>query len=76
MRAAAGATRPLVVIASERMDADPGWRLLDSGELLHVDKMLRVDTRVILERPPARPLSLADLDPTAKASQAHAPAPG
>ncbi len=76
VRADAGATRPLVVIASERMDADPGWRLLDSGELLHVDEMLRVDTRVILDRPPARSLSLADLGPMAKASQARTPASG
>jgi predicted glutamine amidotransferase len=67
----AGATRPLVVFASERMDADPGWRLLGSGELLHVDEALNVDTRVILERPPARPLSIADLSRTAQASQAH-----
>ena len=35
----AGSARPLVVLASERMDADPGWRLLDSGELLHVDEL-------------------------------------
>ena len=27
--------RPSVVIASERMDSDPGWRLMASGELLH-----------------------------------------
>jgi predicted glutamine amidotransferase len=71
VHADAGATRPLVVLASERMDADPGWRELDSGALLHVDASLRVQTRVILERPPARPLSLEDLSPTAKASQAH-----
>jgi predicted glutamine amidotransferase len=71
VRAQAGSTRPLVVLASERMDADPGWRLLDSGELLHIDDSLQVRTRTILERPPARPLSLADLNPTAQASQAH-----
>jgi predicted glutamine amidotransferase len=65
-----GATRPLVVLASERMDADPGWRMLGSGELLHIDGALRVDTRLILARPPARPLSIEDLGPTAKASQA------
>ena len=28
---------PLVVLASERMDIDPGWRLLAPGGLLHVD---------------------------------------
>jgi predicted glutamine amidotransferase len=76
VHAEAGASRPLVVLASERMDADPGWRMLDSGELLHVDARLQVDARLILERPPARALSLEDLNPTAKASQAHTAAPG
>jgi predicted glutamine amidotransferase len=66
-----GATRPLVVLASERMDADPGWRMLGSGELLHVSDSLSTDTRLVLAEAPARPLSLEDLNPTAKASQAR-----
>ncbi len=66
-----GARRPLVVFASERMDAAPGWRLLGSGELLHVDDTLQLDARLILDQPPAHPLSIADLNPTAQASQAH-----
>jgi predicted glutamine amidotransferase len=65
-----GAERPLAVIASERMDADPGWRLLESGELVHVDHALRVSSRVILPNAPAHPLTIDDLNPTAKASQA------
>jgi predicted glutamine amidotransferase len=72
VRAHEGSERPLVVLASERMDADPGWRLLDSGELLRVDERLRVHTRAILERAPARPLSLEDLNAKAQASQARA----
>ena len=28
---------PATVIASERMNANLGWRLLESGELVHVD---------------------------------------
>ncbi|MGA2451962.1 MAG: class II glutamine amidotransferase [Solirubrobacteraceae bacterium] len=67
-----GATRPLVVLASERMDADPGWRMLGSGELLHVSDTLQTTTRPILARPPARPLSIEDLAPRAQASQALA----
>jgi len=66
-------TTPLVVVASERMDVDTGWRELRSGELLHVDEQLRVSARQILERPPAHPLTLADLSERAKASQAHTP---
>ncbi len=65
-----GAARPLVVIASERMDADPGWRLLESGELVHVDDALRVSSRVILPNAPTHLLTIDDLNATAKASQA------
>jgi glutamine amidotransferase len=69
------ATRALVVLASERMDADPGWRLLAPGELLHVGDALQLTTRRILEHPPARPLTLEQLSPTAKASQAPGATP-
>jgi predicted glutamine amidotransferase len=61
--------RPAVVVASEPMDDDRGWRALNSGELLHVDPELHVTIDRVLERPPAHPLSLADLDPRAAASQ-------
>lgn len=62
--------RPSVVVATERMDEDPGWRSLRSGELLHVDGELRVSSRQIIDGPPAHPLTLADLGPRAAASQA------
>lgn len=52
---------PAVVIATERMNDDPRWRLLAPGEVLHVDGDLRVSTRVPL-RPPAREVSLAQLE--------------
>ena len=65
-------TRPLVVLASERMDADPGWRLLASGELLHITDTLEASTRLILDYPPVRPLKFDQLSPTAQASQTHA----
>ena len=64
-------SRPLVVLASERMDGDPGWRALRSGELLYIDDALRVVSTQILEHPPAHPLTMAELDPRARASQAH-----
>jgi predicted glutamine amidotransferase len=64
------ATAPAVVVASERMDENPAWRPLASGELLHVDAGLNVDSTVILDGPPAHPLTLADLGATAAASQA------
>jgi predicted glutamine amidotransferase len=59
-----------VVVATEKMDEDPGWAPLDSGELLHVDADLRVARRRVIERPPAHPLTLADLGVKAAASQA------
>ena len=61
---------PVVIVASERMDEDPGWRLLDPGELIHVGPALQVESSIVLDRPPAHPLTLADLDPTAAAAQA------
>jgi predicted glutamine amidotransferase len=68
-----GAALPLVVLASERMDTDPGWKLLESGDLVHIDSALNVRTHAILTGPPAHPLTIADLSPHAKASQAATP---
>lgn len=66
---------PLVVLASERMDDDPGWRLLDSGELLHVSATLEVESERLLKAPPPKLLTLADLGEQARASQARTPTP-
>jgi glutamine amidotransferase len=63
------ATRPAVVIASEKMDDDPGWQQLASGELLHVDPDLRVTRTQVLDTPPSHPLTLEDLGAQAAASQ-------
>jgi predicted glutamine amidotransferase len=54
-------TRPSVVFASEAMDDDPRWRLLDPGELVHVDHALRVTRRVVLPDPPRYLLRREDL---------------
>lgn len=59
-----------VVIASEPMDDDEGWRLLDPGELVHVDP----DGHLTSEAPfgdLAHPLRIEDLGLSAAASQAH-----
>jgi predicted glutamine amidotransferase len=63
------AARRAVTVASEPMDDDPGWRLMESGELLHVDAGLNVESRRVLEAPPRQLLTLADLDPRARSSQ-------
>jgi predicted glutamine amidotransferase len=39
--------QPSVVVASERLDDDPGWRALRSGELLHASSPDRVDARTL-----------------------------
>lgn len=63
------AAAPAVVIASERMDEHPGWRLIEPGELLHVGPALHVTRRLVLPDPPAHRLTLQDLRPEAAASQ-------
>jgi glutamine amidotransferase len=40
-----GSERPLVVIASEPMDANPGWRALAAGELIQISSTLEVGSR-------------------------------
>ena len=64
--------RPAVIVASEEMDEDPGWRALESGELVHVDPSLNVTVTHAIDRPPAHQLTLKDLDPKAAASQGGA----
>ena len=70
----AGAAMGLVLAASEPLDHESGWRLLRSGELIRVDADLRVSSHHIIDRPPAHPLTLEDLEPRARASQQHGPA--
>jgi glutamine amidotransferase len=64
---------PAVIVASEPLDEDAGWRALAPGELLHVTSDLRVATRTVLDSAPAKLLTLADLEPRAAAAQTPAP---
>ncbi len=61
--------RPSVVFASEPMDDDPAWRLMDPGVLVHVDASLTVTNSMVLPDPPAQQLTLADLSGRAAAAQ-------
>jgi predicted glutamine amidotransferase len=47
-----GIDRPLVVVASEPMDANPQWRAFAAGELIHITHALEVRTRRILDHAP------------------------
>ncbi len=58
-----------VVIASEPLDDNPGWRLLESGELVDVGADLGVSSRVALPGAPAHLLTYADLQAEEAASQ-------
>ena len=54
-----GAVAPLVVIASERISAEPGWDEIPPGELVHVGPDLGVDRERIVSGPPAHPMVLS-----------------
>jgi predicted glutamine amidotransferase len=58
LRSDEAARRPVVVLASEQMDDDPGWRALETGELLHVDERLRVNSTIAFPNPPAQLMKL------------------
>jgi predicted glutamine amidotransferase len=60
---------PSVIVASEPMDEDAGWRALEPGELIHA-RPAGVASSIVLDGPPARQLTLDDLEPRAAAAQA------
>jgi predicted glutamine amidotransferase len=42
-----------VVVASEQLDGESGWRMLAPGELVHVRPDLGVESRIAIPQPPA-----------------------
>jgi predicted glutamine amidotransferase len=61
-----GSDRPLAVVASEPMDANPLWRALAVGELVHIPDTLEVKTQRILdELAPPRASELRGHSPSA-----------
>ncbi|WAP51739.1 class II glutamine amidotransferase [Arthrobacter sp. ATA002] len=61
--------RPAVLLATEKMDDNPNWRLMASGEILHVTPSLQVTSSSPLPPSPRHRLTLADLDERAATSQ-------
>ncbi len=51
---------PSTVIASQPMDSNPMWRLLASGELIHVDSDLHVTSTIAVPDPPTEMLVLSE----------------
>ena len=58
-----------VLVATQPMDDDVRWRLMEPGELLHVGPDLRPTATHPFPDRPAIQLQLSDLDPNATASQ-------
>ncbi len=58
---------PATVIASQPMDQNPGWRLLESGELIHVDADLNVSSEIVVSEPPAKMMELSTQEAVAQA---------
>jgi predicted glutamine amidotransferase len=54
---------PSVVVASEKLDGESGWRMLAPGELVHVRPDLTVRSEVVLPEPPARLVPLGSDNP-------------
>jgi hypothetical protein len=51
------------------MDSSDGWRLLESGELIHIDENLNVSSQVVVDRPPAKLIDLQAMGAQAVAAQ-------
>ncbi len=60
--------QPSVVFATEPMDDASHWRLLEPGELVHVDAGLRISRDLVLPDPPRHLLRAEQLSPEAQAS--------
>jgi predicted glutamine amidotransferase len=54
---------PSVVVASERLDGESGWRMLAEGELVHIRPDLSVHSAVVITDPPARLVPLPSQNP-------------
>jgi predicted glutamine amidotransferase len=52
-----------VVVASERLDGESGWRMLEPGELVHVRRDLTVTTSLAVAEPPRRLVPIAAGNP-------------
>jgi glutamine amidotransferase len=50
---------PSVLVASEPLDDAPGWRPLESGELVRVRSDLSIRSSIVVDSPPAQLIRLA-----------------
>jgi predicted glutamine amidotransferase len=54
---------PAVLVASEELDGERGWRMLAEGELIHVRPDLTVESAIVIHGPPARLVPLPGPNP-------------
>jgi predicted glutamine amidotransferase len=54
---------PSVVVASEELDGEHGWRMLAPGELVHVRPGLTVESALVISEPPAHLVPLPPGNP-------------
>ncbi len=52
-----------VVVASEQLDGEDGWRMLAPGELVHVRRDLSIQSAVVIPDPPARLIPVGSQNP-------------
>jgi predicted glutamine amidotransferase len=60
---APGLSVPSVIVASEELDGETGWRMLAPGELVHITPDLAVHSSVVLPDPPARLVPITGQNP-------------
>jgi glutamine amidotransferase len=61
--------QPSVLVATERMDGESGWRDIDAGALIHVGTDLSIKTTRPFPSDPVHLLTLEDLNATEAQSQ-------
>jgi predicted glutamine amidotransferase len=52
-----------VLVASEELDGETGWRMLGSGELIHVRSDLRIESLTAVPEPPAQLIPIGPDNP-------------
>ena len=57
------AAAPSVVVASEELDGESGWRMLAPGQLVHVRPDLTVESVLVIPEPPARLVPITGPNP-------------
>lgn len=59
----------IIIVATETMNSDHRWRLLQPGELIHINRSLKVRSSIVLPMPPTHLIKLEELSSVAAASQ-------